>query len=110
MALDRRETVVGVFPDSQRALDAVAALKDAGFEADDVGMLVPDPNEPGEAREVSGVGAGVGTGTVAGGVLGGLAGWLVGVSAIAIPGIGPLVGAGILGATVAGAAIGASAG
>jgi hypothetical protein len=110
MALDWREIVIGVFLDPRRALDAVAALKDAGFDADDVGMLVPDPNAAGETREVSGVGAGVGTGTVAGGVLGGLAGWLVGISALMIPGVGPLVGAGMLGATAAGAAVGASAG
>ena len=43
-------------------------------------------------------------------MLGGLAGLLVGVGALAIPGIGPLLAAGPLAATLAGGAIGATAG
>src|SRR4051794_17497358 len=42
--------------------------------------------------------------------LGGLAGFLVGISALVIPGIGPIVGTGILVSTLAGAGIGAVAG
>ena len=52
----------------------------------------------------------VGAGAVGGGVLGGLAGLLVGVGALAIPGIGPLLAAGPLAATLAGGALGATAG
>ena len=49
-------------------------------------------------------------GAVAGSLVGGLAGFVVGVSALVIPGIGPIVGSGILVATIAGAGIGAATG
>src|SRR5688572_5820134 len=49
-------------------------------------------------------------GAVTGGVLGGIAGFLVGINALVIPGIGPIVGGGILLSTLAGAGIGAAAG
>jgi len=55
-----------------------------------------------------------GTGAVGGGILGGLAGLLVGLGALTIPGIGPVLAAGplaaALGTTLAGAGIGAAAG
>ena len=44
------------------------------------------------------------------GITGGIAGWLVGIGALAIPGIGPIVAAGALATTLGGAAIGAVAG
>lgn len=44
------------------------------------------------------------------GVLGGVAGWLLGVSALALPGVGPIVGIGILWTTLVGGGIGAAAG
>src|SRR5205085_7687837 len=44
------------------------------------------------------------------GILGGLGGWLVGIGALAIPGVGPLLAAGALGAALTGAAIGAGVG
>src|SRR5262249_39837932 len=58
------------------------------------------------------------TGVVGGGLLGGVVGWLVGIGALAIPGIGPVVAGGALatafgiagGTAVAGAGIGAAAG
>jgi len=76
-----------------------------------------------EARELAedtgtGVAAGAATGAVAGGVLGGITGLLVGIGALAIPGIGPVVAGGALasafglggGTAVAGAGIGAGVG
>jgi len=47
---------------------------------------------------------------VVGGLLGGLGGFILRISALVIPGIGPLVGAGILVSTLAGAGIGAATG
>jgi uncharacterized membrane protein len=43
-------------------------------------------------------------------VLGGVAGWLLGISALAIPVVGEVVGLGILWATLAGAGVGVAAG
>ncbi len=50
------------------------------------------------------------TGAAAGGALGGLAGILVGIGALAIPGVGPIIAAGPLAAGLTGAAIGAAGG
>jgi uncharacterized protein (TIGR02271 family) len=47
---------------------------------------------------------------VAGGAIGGLAGLLLGLGAFAIPGVGPIIGAGPLAAALTGAAIGAAGG
>jgi hypothetical protein len=47
---------------------------------------------------------GAGAGLVTGGILGGLAGWLVGVGALAIPGVGPIIAKGALGTALSGAA------
>jgi uncharacterized membrane protein len=50
------------------------------------------------------------TGTATGGLVGALGGFLVGLGALAIPGVGPIVAAGPLAAALGGAAIGAATG
>jgi hypothetical protein len=50
------------------------------------------------------------SGAVLGGLTGGILGWVVGIGALAIPGIGPIIAAGALATTLGGAAIGALAG
>lgn len=112
LAMTRRSTVVGVFDDSDRARDAINALKDAGFNANDIGILMKDREQ---ARDMAGetgsrAGEGAVSGAIGGGILGGLAGWLVGVGALAIPGVGPFIAAGAFGAALAGAGIGAGVG
>ena len=109
-----RTTVVGVFHHIDDARDAVEALKDAGFAADNVGLLAHDRERGREVAEETGTrshaGEGAATGLVAGGILGGLGGWLVGIGALAIPGIGPFIAAGAFGAALTGAAVGAGIG
>ncbi|MCL6647405.1 MAG: hypothetical protein K6U89_03605 [Chloroflexi bacterium] len=115
-----RTTVAGLFRDSARAQEAILALGDAGFTADQIGVAVRDPAVEARMTEESGTQAVTGavTGAVSGGLLGGLVGFLVGLGALAIPGIGPVVAGGILasafgiagGTAVAGAGIGAAAG
>lgn len=112
MAMTNRTTVAGVFRDSEEARDAINALKDAGFQSSDIGLLMRDRDEARDMAEEMGTHAGEGaaTGAVTGGILGGLAGWLVGIGALAIPGVGPFIAAGALGAALTGAAIGAGVG
>jgi len=114
MTTTGRATVVGVFHDMDDARDAVDALKDAGFAANDIGLLAHDRERGREVAEETGtrshVGEGAATGLVAGGLLGGLGGWLVGIGALAIPGVGPFIAAGALGAALTGAAVGAGVG
>lgn len=106
-----RRTVIGVFDNVDRATRALDALRDVGITPEQVSVVARDARA---TREISDntdmVAEDAGKGAVVGTVLGGLAGWLVGISALAIPGIGPIVGAGIIGTTLAGAGIGAATG
>jgi len=107
-------TVAGVFNDQSDAEKALNALKDAGFSPDQVSVVAKDSRETKDMVERSDMqGAetsGAGTGALLGGIFGGAAGWLVGIGALAIPGIGPIVAAGALATTLGGAAVGAVAG
>src|SRR5687768_8863649 len=106
--------VVGLFDNMQDAHAAVQELTNAGFTADDVSIVannssgeygVGDGGDGGsEAAE------GAGAGATGGAVLGGLGGLLVGLGALAIPGIGPVVAAGTLGTALASTAVGAGLG
>jgi uncharacterized protein (TIGR02271 family) len=112
MTTDNRSTVVGVFHDRDDARDAIEALKDAGFAAQDISILSPDKQATEQMAEETGTHAasGAATGAVAGGILGGLGGWLVGIGALAIPGVGPFIAAGAFATALGGAALGAGVG
>jgi hypothetical protein len=107
-------TVAGVFQSPSDAEKALSALKDAGFAPDEVSVVAKDTRETKSLVERSDMpGAetsGVATGAFLGGITGGIAGWLVGIGALAIPGIGPIVAAGAIATTLGGAAVGAVAG
>ncbi len=110
--MQTRETVVGVFDDPGDAERALDALKAAGFRPEDVGVVARDTREIGRGEtsapaEESGNPTG---GLLAGGMIGGVAGWLIGIGALAIPGLGPIMAAGALATTLGGAALGAAAG
>jgi hypothetical protein len=116
----QRETVIGVFNDQMTAQRAIERLKDAGFAPDDIGILMQNQQGAQNLATQTGTKAGedAGKGAVAGGLLGGLGGLLVGIGALAIPGIGPVVAAGplaaglgaVLGSTATGAVVGAGVG
>jgi hypothetical protein len=107
-------TVVGVFDGPNHAEQALNELKEAGFTPDQVSVVAKDTRETQSMVERSDMqGAettGVATGAFLGGITGGIAGWLIGIGALAIPGIGPIVAAGALATTLGGAAVGALAG
>ncbi len=109
--LTGRSTVAGLFADRSHAQQAISDLKAAGFGEDQIGVAMRDRNEQGQLADESGVhGTHAGSGAATGGVVGGVLGLLVGVGALAIPGIGPVITAGVLahaiGAGAAGVAIG----
>jgi hypothetical protein len=110
--MQSRDTVVAVFEDRDDAQDAISALRDAGFMADDISILARDRDTAGRLAEDTGTEAATGaaTGALAGGLLGGVAGWLVGIGALAIPGVGPIIAAGPIAAALGGAALGAAGG
>jgi hypothetical protein len=107
-------TVAGVFDAQDDAQRALNELKEAGFTPDQVSVVAKDTRETQtmvEGSDMAGAETtGAGTGALLGGILGGAAGWLVGIGALAIPGIGPIVAAGALATTLGGAAVGAVAG
>jgi len=116
------KTVVGLFESHSAAQSAVQELANSGFNRNEISLLANDARgEYASNREVGGTssaGEGAAAGAVGGGVLGGVLGLLVGVGALAIPGIGPVLAAGPLAAalgtagasTLVGAGIGAATG
>ncbi len=118
-------TVVAMFNSFMEAQDAVQDLMDNGIPRDHISVVGNDTRgEYSRAYgtttanttydEDSAAAEGAGAGAVGGTVVGGVLGLLVGIGALAIPGIGPVIAAGPLiaaiGATAAGAGIGAAAG
>jgi hypothetical protein len=101
----KNEVVYGICTNRQILEDAAEALKNDGFPAADVAFLAPESlGKSGMTTEKStkapeGAAAGAGSGLLLGGALG----WFVGVGALAIPGIGPLIAAGPILAALAGA-------
>jgi hypothetical protein len=110
------KTVAGVFSSQGQAQQALQDLRTAGFDPQQVSVIARDQERARDVAAETGaeVPAGAATGAGLGAVLGGVAGWLVGIGALAIPGIGPVVAAGPIAAAlgVAGttAAVGAGAG
>ena len=105
-------TVVAMFDDVNGAQRAMEELLRNGFDRSDISVVRANQsgdytsNTTTNAGDASGMAAGAGVGAA----LGGLAGLVVGLGALAIPGIGPIVAAGPLATTLAGAGIGAVAG
>jgi hypothetical protein len=104
--------VVAVFDTQDDAAAALDGLREAGVTPKQVSLMLADraAGEPEDGDPGSDMAGGAAGGATVGGLVGGLAGWLAGIGALAIPGIGPVVGAGVLGSLVAGAALGAAAG
>jgi len=107
-----KQTVVGLYDRMEDAQSVVRALKDAGFGGSDISLVAHDlEGKYGSSlktTETKHTGATAG-GATTGAVLGGIGGLLVGLGALVIPGIGPVIAAGPLAAGVS-ALVGAGAG
>ncbi len=122
--LHRNRRAIGAFSHHRDAEAALMELRDSGFPMNQVSLIAKDSGDrlPGVNTGVNhnNVAAqtkadeGAKAGAATGGVLGGLGGLLVGLGALAIPGVGPVIAGGAiataLATTVAGGAIGAAAG
>lgn len=94
--------VIGIFKNSKHAGMAVSELKEKGY-TDDISVVAKEwEGTEVTSHTVKDTDAGVG-GAITGAVVGGLAGLLIGVTTLAIPGIGAVLIAGplaaLLGAT-----------
>ncbi len=108
MATTKRSTVVGVFEDRLQADRAVAALRQAGFREDQIGVAMRHAEGSTDAATTSGdtkADEGGMGGVLTGLGLGALAG--LGVLAGVIPVVGPAIAAGTLGVILSNAAVGA---
>src|SRR3984957_14731799 len=108
----KNTAVFGIYSQYANLENGVDALKSAGFRSTDISVLFPEnvgtkdfAHEKG-TKAPEGAAAGGGTGVV----LGGAMGWLLGVGALAIPGLGPLIAAGPIMAALAGAGVGGAVG
>lgn len=108
----------GLYYSRDEAEKAVQALKDAGYDMDRVSVIAKDADKISGHETTEEIGnkadEGATAGALTGGALGGITGLLVGLGALAIPGIGPILLAGAeataIATTLAGGAIGAAAG
>jgi hypothetical protein len=125
-----KQSAIGIFPDYQVTELALYELRDNKFLMDQISIVGRDINNHTEGVGVhtnkqlsdidsrhlneSETGEAAKKGAIAGGTLGGLTGLLVGLGAISIPGVGPVMLAGVaataIATTVSGGAIGAAAG
>jgi hypothetical protein len=118
-------TVVAIYDDLQAANRAVRELVDSGIPRDNISVIAHNRGEGDQnvvrdrdvtqksdtVADETGAGAGVGAGI--GAAIGGIGGLLVGLGALVIPGIGPVIAAGPLAvalSTLTGAGVGAVAG
>ena len=112
MATQERSVVVGVFHDRERAHDAIRALRDAGFDDNQIGFVMrqaagSEPSSGMNTNAESHVEPSASTGAVTGGLVGGILGAL---ATGLIPGIGPVIAGGLLAGVLGGAVVGATAG
>jgi uncharacterized protein (TIGR02271 family) len=106
------KTVVGLFDDFQSAQRAAERLESAGIARGNISIIAG--NESGKYEQyVSGTGE-VGKDTAkragTGAAIGGGLGLLAGLTALVIPGVGPIIAAGPIAAALTGAGVGAAAG
>jgi len=105
-------TVVALYEDMPTAQQAVEELSNNGFDRAQISLVSQDA----EGRYTSQTGDGESTGeNIAEGVgvgaaVGGIGGLLVGLAALAIPGVGPIIAAGPLASALIGAGVGAATG
>ena len=111
------KTVVGLMDNTEQAYQAVDELIDCGTDQDDIGLMAY--NRPAQSGETSAddvtqpsgtASSGTLRGAGTGAALGGIAGLALGLSSLAIPGLGPVIAAGPIASALAGAGFGAVAG
>ena len=112
MVAAKNRAVFGIYSSAEQAERAVNALIEDGFLSQDVSVLMPDQRSTREFAHHKETKApeGATAGATAGGVVGGTLGVLVGLGALAIPGLGPLLAAGPIVAGLAGLGAGGTVG
>ena len=102
--------VMGLFDDDVHADRALDSLRARAVKPDDISIAVREHDRFVARRADDDDANRTAAGMAGGATLGGVAGLLVGIGALAIPGIGPVLAAGPLAAGLGGAALGAGLG
>jgi hypothetical protein len=104
--------VFGIYPNQAALEQSIERLRDAGFRATDISVLMPENVGTKDLGTIKASKApeGASTGTVTGMAIGGTLGWLAGIGALAIPGVGPFIAAGPIVAALAGVGAGGAVG
>jgi Heat induced stress protein YflT len=113
MTIHPSKHVVGLFSSPVEARHAIEALRDAGFSAEQIGILSRDSDDDPEVKslkELSGNNLATGAAVGAAAGAGGGALWALGIAAGILPAIGPVIAGGVLAAIAASAAVGAAGG
>jgi hypothetical protein len=103
-----KKSVWGIYPTRLSLEAAIDGLRSNGFLSSDISVLLPenlgpkDPITEKSTKAPEGAAAGAGSGVLIGGALG----WLVGIGALAVPGLGPLIAGGPIMAALAGLGMG----
>jgi hypothetical protein len=108
------QTITALFESYTAAYSAVQDLVDHGFERTTIGVLAQD-NTSSDGTVTTRVAtpggpSGVAQGAGLGAALGGLGGLVVGLTALTVPGVGPVLAGGLLAAALTGAGVGAVTG
>ncbi len=117
------KTIVGLYDDMPTANQVIQALVNDGLDRDAMSLIIgnhkadnaADAKPDGEGNDwnnpqITDTGSATAGGAVTGAVIGGVGGALLSLSALAIPGIGPVIAAGPLIAGLVGAGAGAAVG
>jgi len=108
------KTIVGLFDSATEAQTVVRELTTLGIQRDQISLMANRNNaeslDPDRAAETTTSGEDAMAGAGIGAVAGGIGGLIVGLVALPIPGLGPIIAAGPIAAALTGAGIGAVTG
>jgi len=104
------KTVAALFENRSEAHSAMQELVDHGFSRDDISIMAQDDTQREGYTTIDDDTSGAAQGAGIGAAIGGVGGLVVGLTALAIPGIGPVIAAGPLATALLGAGVGAAAG
>ena len=105
-----KQTLVATFDHQHAAERALSGLHDSGYGADEVSVLAKDPRRLKEVDSQFVEGNFMEDAGKVGGIFGGVIGAAMGLFALVIPGVGPIVASGAILSVLGGTAIGAAAG
>jgi uncharacterized membrane protein len=111
--MNRKTTITALYDYREDAQDALRELQSMGIVREDISLVASDA--AGEfsryhGREISVQDSDTAEGAATGAVIGGLGGLVVGLAALAIPGVGPVLAAGPLASALVAAGVGAGVG